>query len=177
MSHPLVPFRIKKIIPNVKIIVILRNPIDRAFSHYQDSKRQKVESLTFEDALFSRNKQLEKEMENLKNKQFDGHFYERFSYIQRGIYSDALSLWFKVFPRNQFLILKTEDLENKLNDTMNDVFEFLKIPRFTINNSSRKNVGKYDQMKSSTRKSLIEFYKPHNKKLKELLKINFDWDK
>ena len=61
LFHPLVPQRVKALIPDAKFLVVLRNPIDRAFSHYNHNQRKKsIEPLCFEDALHERNQILSK---------------------------------------------------------------------------------------------------------------------
>ena len=101
-----------KIIPNVKIIIVLRNPIDRAYSHYHDlGVRLGKEKRTFDDAIQSELKILEEK--NYVITDYDGDFTDRlYQYVTRGIYLDHLKIWMETFPKKQFLILKTEDLEN-----------------------------------------------------------------
>ena len=92
---------------------------------------------------------------------------------QRAHFEDLIP----IFPKEQIFVVDSNELENLPQQTLNKVFEFLNIPSHEIPNLSKVNVGKYAPMAESTRKSLIEFYKPHNAKLNNLLGTNFDWDK
>ena len=69
-----------------------------------------------------------------------------------------------------------EELENDLPGTLKKVFEFLNVPDFKIKDIEKKNVRKYDKMLPETRKLLIEYYKPYNKKLEEFLNMKFNWN-
>ena len=60
---------------------------------------------------------------------------------------------------------------------MNDIFQFLTLPKFDIPNTEKVNVSKYSKMNPEMRKKLIEFFKPFNEELYELLNQKFDWDK
>ena len=76
-----------------------------------------------------------------------------------------------------FLILDTEDLHNNPQSVMDQVFDFLELPSFHVENLKDRNVGNYKEMDEDTRKFLVEYFKPHNERLYKLLQRNFDWDK
>ena len=172
-----VPKRMFKIIPNVKIIIVLRNPIDRAYSHYHDlGVRLGGEKRTFGDAIRSELKILEEK--NYVITDYDGNFTDRlYQYVVRGIYLDHLKIWMDVYPVKQFLILKTEELEKNPSEILDSVFKFLSIPDYDkINFEKKHNVSKYEPMNEQSRKMLKEFFKPHNENLYKFLKQDFEWD-
>ena len=168
----------KEILPDVKLIVILRNPVDRTYSHYNDSLRTNKESLPFEKAIELEEERLAGEREELiKNPYFVPKHYRPHSYLARGVYADQLEDWFKYYDRKQFLILSTEDFYQDSQQTLDQVFEFLGVTPFQAKNLTNQNIGKYKMMNENTRKFLIEYFKPHNEKLFKLLQRSFDWDK
>jgi len=172
-----VPRRMFETIPNVKIIVVLRNPVDRAYSHYHDlGVRLGKEKRTFDDAINSQLKILEEK--NYVTTDYDGNFTDRlYQYVERGIYFDHLKIWMDVYPLKQFLILKTEELEMNPSEILNSVFKFLSLPNYDKINFERKyNVTRYKPMNEQLRKILKEFFKPHNEKLYKFLKRDFEWD-
>ena len=117
---------------NVKFIIILRNPVDRAYSHYLHSKRDQHENLSFKEALF-----LEKERFSKK----DYLSYLRFSYTAQGMYCQMLIRYFKFFPRDNFLIINfEEEFVNQRGRTINRILDFLDLENeeFDINISSNK---------------------------------------
>jgi len=181
LFHPLSPQRVKQILPNVKILVIVRNPVDRAYSHYnyeKDSRNR--ETLTFEDALEKEEERLSGEKEKIIQ---DERYFSKnlmfFAYLARGIYVDQLKKWFKFFPRKQFLILKTENLERNPLNVCNTVFQFLDLPPSETKNLEKSNVGEYQMktMKESTRKFLVDYFRPHNERLSNYLNMEFEWDR
>tara|TARA_B110000196_G_C21027665_1_gene605996 strand:+ start:132 stop:989 length:858 start_codon:yes stop_codon:yes gene_type:complete len=171
--NPKVPKRIKKILPNVKLIVVLRDPIDRAYSHYHYMKRTGRENLTFEDAIKGEEDRIGNER---KLEKFDGDNYRRYSYLDRGLYLKQIQNWRKIFSKNQILIIKNEDLEENLESTLNDVFIFLNVKKQLIPNKKKFNVGQYPPIKEETKIKLISHFKEHNKKLEEFLDRKLNWN-
>ena len=86
-------------------------------------------------------------------------------------------MWFELFSKNQILIISSEDLASNTKNIMNDIFQFLNLPKYEILNTKKVNVSKYSKMNSNTRKKLVTFFKPYNEQLYEFLNSKFDWDK
>ena len=176
--YPKAYSRVKQSLPNAKLIVILRNPIDRAYSHYNYQKklnRGALENTTFEEIV-------KEEIEKMTNDGFEKEFLRNFNlktdrmpYVHLGIYVKFLKKWMSIFPKEQFHIVKTEELEQNPNKTINDIFHFLDLQGYEIPDLKKRNTTKYLEMKSDTRKMLYEFYKPHNEVLEKLLAMKFDW--
>ena len=178
IDHPHAPERVAKTIPNVKLIVMLRNPVDRAYSHYQMEYANKNEDLSFEDILTEEPKRMEGEIEKLTtDKNYDSKEYPHRAYLATGHYAKYLKNWFKYFPREQFLIINNEDFLSDISKGYNKVLNFLGLPNFDLPEYKRIHGRKYDKMKSETRKKLIEYYRPHNAELYKLLNKDFGWDK
>ena len=178
LHHPLAPDRIKKTIPNCKFIIILRNPVDRAYSDYNMKIRLNMEKLSFEDAIKLEEERLSGEREKiLNNERYFSHNLTIYSYLNRGIYIDQIKTWTKLFPKKKILILQTEELELNPNKVLKQVFEFLNLHDFEVKNMTRKNTGSYKMMNPKTREWLIEYFKPHNERLYKYLGQNMCWDK
>lgn len=163
--HPTCAVRIKEKLPKVKLIIILRNPVDRAYSHYHHAVRNLGETLAFEEAIEMEEARLAGELEKLERDPFYCSYnYQHYSYLSRGIYVDQLKNWYDLFPAKQILLLKYEELFSNPSDYMNKVSEFLKISphnyAFDIFNQ-----GEYSDMSGETQKRLKQFFKPHNEKL------------
>ena len=172
-----VPGRMREILPDAKLIVILRNPVDRAYSHYHHSLRRNRETLSFEKAIKLEEERLAREKERLIRDPFsrDNH-YNHHSYLRKGIYADQLENWFRHYSQKQFLILTTDDLRKNPQQTLDQVFDFLGVSSFQADNLKSSNVGSYKEMNKGTRKFPVEYFKPHNKRLRKLLQHDFDWD-
>ena len=170
-----VPKRAAKILPTTKLIAILRNPIDRAYSHYCMIKIEGIEPLSFENAIGIENKDHSIQKNEIKLPKNHVRTKEHI-YLSRGVYVDNLKHWMNIFPKEQFLILQTEEFNSKPNDVLNRVYRFLDLPQWNNKDHKKHNVGHYEKMNPDTRKLLVEYFKPHNKRLNEFLGTNFDWD-
>ena len=162
--------------PNMKIIVILRNPVDRAYSQYHLSVRQTAERRSFEDVV--------EENMNRLNKESHEHYeikpkfsVEEDNHLKKGLYALQLRYWLKIFPRENILIVSTEEFESNQQIIYNKIFEFLNISKFEVKNTKKMQKGNYPPIKSETRNLLLDYFRPHNHELFELINMEFDWDK
>jgi len=173
--HPLTPKRISMLLPSVKLIVLLRNPIDRAYSHYQMERKFGYEELSFEEAIVSEDIRLQGESEKMiKDPNYFSYKRQIFSYVTTGFYAEHLAMWMKYFSKNQLMIINSKDLENNTDRIFQEVLDFLGLDSYKIK-FKKQNVGKYDQMNENTRKILFEKFESQNKKLYELINKNFNW--
>ena len=174
--NPLVARRILASFPRAKIISNLRNPIDRAYSNYILMYQEGDTTKTFEEIIQIAMDEIEKNKSKLNDEVYAADtFYQNI--LARGFYADQLKIWFEKFQKKQILIIPSEDLALKPDQVLTKVFEFLDLPYFKIKDFTRQNKREYHPMKDETRKLLVEFYKPHNKKLFDMLGSKFDWDK
>tara|TARA_B110000908_G_scaffold170891_1_gene231829 strand:+ start:1366 stop:2244 length:879 start_codon:yes stop_codon:yes gene_type:complete len=116
---------------DIKFIVILRNPVDRAYSHYLHSLRDQHENLSFSDSLKAESSRINKE--NYLS-------FLRLSYINQGLYFEMLSRYYAIFPKEQFLIINFEaEFIDKREDTMRGIMNFLGIKEEEINMKVKSN--------------------------------------
>ena len=177
IHYPHAPKRVFEIIPSTKFIVLLRNPIDRAYSHHQMHYSGGTETNSFEDAISIEGSIVSTEMEKMEKDEnfYSIKFYKR-SYVTRGKYAEQLERWFKYFPREQFLILQSEKFSTDIQNEFEKVLKFLGLPDFKLDITKKYKSRKYEKMTPETRKKLVEFFKPHNERLYKLLGTNFHWD-
>ncbi|MGA7192574.1 MAG: sulfotransferase [Anaerolineales bacterium] len=176
--HPTAANRIAKLLPNVKLIALLRNPVDRAYSHYNHMVRVGRESLPFEDAIGHEAERLSGEEEKIiADPRYSTFNHLHYSYLARGRYIEQLQKWFALFPREQMLILASEEIYTSPATAYRKATEFLGLSDWTPNDFKTYKQGVYEEMPASTRNHLIKYYRPYNQKLYGYLKRNFDWDK
>jgi len=183
LNHPLAPERVKKTLPQVKLINFFRNPVDRAYSAYNHSSKLRWEHSSFDVAIESEIERInimKDNPESIINNMAPVN-YLQFSYLRHGHYASNLENWFNHFKKNQFMHFSTEDLDQNYNEIMNSLFVFFNLPEINLKKEERKNIGigrgKYPPMNEKTRDFLIDYYKPHNEKLYNLIGKKFDWDK
>ncbi len=174
--HPSVAKRVFSLFPKVKIIAILRNPVDRAYSHYWHNVREGTESLSFEEALAAEKGRLVGLRKKfMDDPNYNNVNYQRYSYVRRGLYADQLRLWFSFFPREQILILTNDELKKKPKKVMERVFAFLNIPNVPIVEKTEYLKKKYAPMNEATREKLSKFFAPYNEDLEKLLDVRYNW--
>ena len=178
-EHPHVPQRIKQITPKSKFIILLRNPIDRAYSHYNMRYESKKEVLSFEDAINREKERTKGEFERmLKDENYYSKDYFHYSYLDRGIYVTKLKSWMNIFPKEQFLILQSEEFFKEPGKIYNQVLKFLKLSKWQLSEYKKIGAGIYtrNEIDPQLKKKLIEFFKPYNEDLYKFLGIRFNWD-
>lgn len=177
LYYPHVPERIMGLFPTCKFIAILRNPVDRAYSHYQMRFRRGKEKLSFEDAIRSEEQRLAKARKSdrfqprIHNPELLAH-----SYLDRGLYARQLKNWFRVFDREQICILSYEELAVDPLRVYGEMCSFLDLPLEDNATPETANKSNYPPMKPETRAMLEDFYENHNEELFELIDKRFDWN-
>jgi len=160
--------RITKAIPNSKLIVIFRNPVDRAYSNYYLGIRAGTEKSTFEEAI-------DEEISFIKNHSFRECVDRKRSYLSKGFYGKQFEIWEKKFNEKKLHVISTEDMKKQPQETMSKVFKFLEISEYNIKNPQKQKSVIYEKMNEDTRKRLLEFYEPHNEELFNKINQRFDW--
>jgi Sulfotransferase domain len=179
MLHPLAAERMAQVVPTAKIIVLLRNPVDRAFSHYQMKVRVRQEPLPFEDAIEAETERLDGEMEKiLADTTYRSSTFGRYSYSARGIYVDQIRRLQQYFPAEQLLVLESGRFFKHTAQVFQQVLDFLGIPRWEHPGFGNRFPGRYqEKMSEATRRKLLDFFAPHNERLFAHLGVRFDWDR
>jgi hypothetical protein len=181
MFHPHAMERIKTVLPDVKIIIMLRNPVSRAISQYFKSLKSGVETLPMEEAMRTEEVRLKDEYDAMiADPSYQSRHYQSLSYKARGIYYPQVKRCLDLFGREQVLVLKSEDmLSDKARSVLREVFSFLEVDEdFVIPDMEPKNVGKSrytSDVPAEVTEYLSEFFKPHNKQLYEYLDRDFGW--
>ena len=179
MFHPHVPNRVYKHLPNVKLIFLLRNPVERAFSHYQMEINRDHENLSFEEAIRHERKRVKPERKKIYENpatysELYSHFYH--SYLMRGKYIDQIKRWMQFFPKEQMLFVKSEDLFEYTNETYQNVLKFLNIPNYILKDKKVRNKGRYSiSMGSWIRYELNKYFSTYNESLSIFLNKDFNW--
>lgn len=168
LYHPECPKRIRELVPGVKLIVLLRNPIERAYSAYQMNKRMGLDARsTFRDAI-------QYELESLKTDK-EEYSYDRhnFFYLERGKYAKQLDRWLSYFPKEQIHTINSEDFFNNTEDELLKVYDFLDIEKRLPPTFKPMNVGKYSPISEDQYINLKDYFKNDLLMLKEKWNIEF----
>ncbi|GII93514.1 sulfotransferase [Sinosporangium siamense] len=177
MYYPPVAQRVLDRMPNTKIIMTLRDPVKRAYSHYWERANQGGEPLTFDEALAAEADRMLGEHEKMAADPYyysEAHDYH--SYRDRGVYLPQVERWLGLFPRENILIIAAEDLYRDERATFSRVIDFLGLPAWELPKAERHNYIPAPPMNPETKAELTEFYRPHNRALSELLEQTFPWE-
>jgi len=179
LFHPLVAKRVYYHCPLVKLIVMLRNPTDRAYSHYMMQNKRKVDPVpTFEEAIEIENERLTNEIDKINNDpDYISFNHQKFSYLNRGMYYQQLSEWLKYFNLDQFLFIKSEEFFQNPSNELLKVYDFLGIRKKLPVSFDPENINYYPPMNKKTRSFLNTYFAEENKKLSQILGDKFLWEK
>jgi hypothetical protein len=177
LAHPLSPQRVKALLPNVKMICMLRNPVDRAISSFNNQVRLGIEPLTdFEEAIRLEDERIFGHEERLRNDPSYSSFeHKYFSYIRRGCYAEQLENWYQHFPKDQIMVIQSEKFYENPAPYFKEVVNFVGLnpwapEKFKVFNAG----GEYDKMSDTLRRKLLDYYQPHNEKLFQLIGQRFE---
>ncbi|PKO07265.1 MAG: sulfotransferase [Chloroflexi bacterium HGW-Chloroflexi-3] len=179
LGHPTAMQRIALALPDVKIIIILRNPIDRAYSHYHLSIKAGDENLKFNEAIDLEPVRLRGETEKIiANYTYPQGNFIKHSYLSRGLYIEQVPKVFKLFNLDNILILSSEDFYRDPRKIFYQIQEFLNLPTWEPKNYKAFKQSVYQEpMDDELRKQLVEYYRPYNLKLYDFLNRDFGWEK
>ena len=177
MAHPQVAERIAKDCPETKLIVMLRNPADRAISHYQQEFRRKHDLLELEQALAEEAARTTQDWQALAQGEIlTFSNAQRFSYRQRGHYAQQLIPYFARFPRSQIYILQSEAYFQSPYSLLPSIYRFLGIDSdFTPSDLSIRKPGHYEKKLDAVYHTLMTHFEPENEALFELIGERYDW--
>jgi hypothetical protein len=176
LFHPLAPERVSRDLPECRLIVILRNPIDRAFSHYNHETVLGYEELAFEEALAREAGRLEGEEERIIGEPgYRSFAHEHHAYLARGRYAEQLERWFRHVDRERFLILNSDDLFEEPWNAVSEAQQFLHLEPDLPSDLSARNARSYAPISDAARDRLRAEFEPHNRKLYALIGRDFGW--
>lgn len=176
LYHPAAAQRAAATVPLAKIIILLRDPVERAYSHYKERWRQGVEPLPFADAIEAEAGRLAGETERLlTDPSYRSIAHQMFSYVDQGRYLDGLKRWQEHFPAEQILILRSEDLYEDPAATVTRTQEFLGLKPVDAGPYKAWNKHAAAEMDDYLRHRLVEALSADVKALEAHLDRPMDW--
>lgn len=165
-------------VPRARLIAVLRDPVERAYSHYQHNRRTVViDPLSFWDALMAEEQRTARDVAlNDTDPASAGDALTRYSYARRGFYIDHIAMWLEHFPREQLRLVCYEQFIADPLATCNEIADHLGLPPHDFEVSRRFNPGHYTQpMDQRCRDYLTERMRPYNRRLFDFLGEDWGW--
>jgi len=171
-----IPKQIQTILPKVKLIVLLRNPAERAISHYNFNIDRKIENLPFDDAIKKEQERISNNFTIKLKSGYKSNSFREFSYVSRGLYAKQLQNWLNFFPIKQFFFCSTAQLHLNPLQTLNEIYNFLNLSPLKEVNSFTKNASKNKVIiPGEYLKNFKESFITENENLYKLIGKNFNW--
>jgi hypothetical protein len=176
--------RVVSTLGSCRIVVMVRDPVERAHSHYLHNRRLGIEPLEFDEALDREEVRLAAALEVARGEP-NGllpNEYLRFSYATRGRYAEQLEPWLTRFSNREVLVLHSQDLFSRPAETFLRITQFLGVSPWAPDGfknysyvgtppPSRERL----EMSTSARELLVQHFREPNKRLSEMLGRSFDW--
>lgn len=133
LYHPLAPERVAATVPDALVIVLLRDPVERAFSHYKERRTNGTEPLSFEDAIAAEPARLEgEEARILADPTYVSFAHRHSSYVDQGRYAPMLARWFDAVGRHRMIVAASEEMYADPQPFVDGVFARLGLPARTL---------------------------------------------
>lgn len=176
LFHPEVPSRMRDLLPEVKLIVLLREPVERALSHYHQEVRLGREQLPVDGALARESERLAGEAHKISlDAAYESFHHRHHSYLSRGAYADQLEVWLSVFKREQLLVMDSSGLADPAA-MLQRACDFLGLPTHSLRSYERFRGASYPAIEPALERQLREHFAPHNRRLWTMIGESFDWD-
>lgn len=171
-----IPGRVRALVPSVRAIALLRDPVERAWSHYQERVQNGVEPLSFADALDAEERRTAHELERMRNDPtYHSDAWDWYAYRQRGVYLPQLLTWGESFPRGQLLVLRSEDMYADVQSVFDRACDFLGLPQADLPTRKTFNASARAPMPDAVRAELAAYFRPHNEALESFLGRSLGW--
>ncbi|NJN60903.1 MAG: tetratricopeptide repeat protein [Coleofasciculaceae cyanobacterium RL_1_1] len=173
-DHPETPARLRATFPNVKLILVLRDPTDRAISHYYHRYRERnlitpIETFLRSELDFTQ----QYPPEFIPADRYATHLRGRL--LSRGLYSTFVKRWLQYFSRDQILAIESRELFSQTGLVLERVHRFLDLEPQPLDRYPVFNPGTYRHISPALEAELRHFFRPYNEELMTLLDLDFDW--
>jgi tetratricopeptide (TPR) repeat protein len=174
LDHPDAPARLQATFPNTKLILVLRDPTDRAISHYYHRYRERnlvtpIEAFLRSELVFTQ----QHPPESIPADRYATHLRGRL--ISRGLYSTFVKRWLQFFPRDQILAIDSRELFSQTGAVLTRVHRFLDLEPQPLDVYPVFNPGTYRHISPALEAELRHFFRPYNEELMTILDLDFDW--
>ena len=179
LFHPHSCRRIARILPRARIIIMLRAPAERAYSHYQHNVRAGWETLPFQEAVAQEPARLAPVVDRILRDQLAPcNPHACYSYVSRGHYLEQVASYEAAFGRDHVKVISSEQFFAQPRQAYQEILEFLGLDAYepsALREGRVLNAGTYPDDQAGTVQSLARYFQPFNERLFQYLGRRFDW--
>lgn len=183
LVDPRAPERCRELLPDAKIVMLLREPAERALSHFHHNIRLGLESETFQFALENEAERIADDLVKLEDPSHQSerfNSFRRYTYVERGKYADQLERWLAYYPAEQILVLESESFFNDPAAVLEQIEDFVGARRWLpaeFRNYSylAPGVAGHEKVPPDLRRFLDDKFLDSNQRLREMLDAELAW--
>jgi hypothetical protein len=165
-------------VPDALIVAVLRDPVDRTYSHYKERTKNGTEPLSFEDALAAEPERTAGEAERIVAEPGYVSFAHRhMSYVDQSRYAPMLERWFAAFGRDRVLVLASEEMYADPQPTVDAVTDRLGLPRHELRDPQQHNARREPDIDPELRARLTDVFAPDVAAVEALLGRSMPWSR
>jgi hypothetical protein len=177
LLHPWSPVRVRETFPDIRLIVLLRDPVQRALSHYHHNRRGGAEAAPRAlDAFLMEEERIGADARRMRA---EPAFYSRgfatYSYLARGRYAEQLQRWFDSFPREQILIVESGRFFADTDAQFRAICRFIGIAERSLAAYPAVGQGRHSADDEEAAKFARDYFHRHNAALYDLLGERYGW--
>lgn len=176
LFHPLAPERARQVAPDARIVVLLRDPVERAFSHYKERRRHGDDPLPFGEAVTAEAARTAGEEERiLADPAYVSFAHRHWTYVAQSRYTAGLGRWLDAYPAERVLVLRSEDLFAKPDDVYAEVLAHLGLSGRPLEGAEQLNAEPSKGMDDDVRRRLEDELRDDVVALEVLLGRDMGW--
>lgn len=176
LFHPRAAERAAALVPEVRLVVLLRDPVLRTYSHWKERRRNGAELLGFAEAVLAEDSRLAGEEERLRSDpSYYSYAHEQQSYVTQSRYARALRPWAELFGMDRILVLASEEYYAEPAVTMAKIADFLGIDFVPQAQAEHLNAAAGDDIAPETRDRLAVLFSEDNVDLETMIGRPLPW--
>jgi hypothetical protein len=166
MFHPMVAERIARDLPEARLVVLLRDPVERAYSAYTHERARGFETLSFEEALEAEPERLAGEEDRLRSEPgYVSPAHQHNAYLARGRYIDQLERLESAVGRDRLCVVDSDELFEDFKTGFTQVLDFLELDPWMPDSFEQRNARPRTKLEPGVRHRLEEYFAPYDERL------------
>ncbi|WP_162242880.1 sulfotransferase domain-containing protein [Leifsonia sp. Root112D2] len=176
LFHPLAAERAVRLVPDAKLILLLRDPVMRTYSHWKERRRNNAEPLEFRAAIEAEEARLAGEAAKLKaDPTYYSYAHEQQSYVAQSRYIDALMPWVERFGLDKILVLASEEYYADPSSIAQQIATFVGIDYVPVELGEHRNAAAGEALDGETQAYLQTLFAEDNARLEALIGRSLPW--